>query len=207
MLKKSFFATLFVGSVFSLNPAFAEGMDIAVGKGLHLKQVDGSWVQLEHFVPKTKKTDICVASARDQSLVLRIAQSDMQIRTYDQKWHLTPEDKNSVDMRLGNGYKAHYDLKYLDKRGFYTDVSFSQMSVLLKALETGQAGSITFADTTAHHTKKVKKINPAKAEKVFFAFRNCVRAHHFAPLEAPLPLKQETKDSEEPVVFPKQVTN
>ncbi|KMQ87023.1 contactin-associated protein 1, partial [Lasius niger] len=64
----------------------------------------------------------------------------MQIRTYDQKWHLTPDDKNAIDLRLGNGYKAHYDLKDLDKRGFYTDVSFDQMSALLKALETVRKG-------------------------------------------------------------------
>ncbi|QCE34311.1 hypothetical protein FAI40_02570 [Acetobacteraceae bacterium] len=215
MLKKILFTAFCVTSVFGLDSAFAgekaaektpasgdSGMDIAVGQDLHLKELDGAWVQLEHYIPKTHKTDICVAGARDQTLVLRISGEDLQVRTYDLKLHLTPADSNKIDIALEDGYRTHFDMRNLDKRGFVADVSLAKMKELLKELEKGQKGTITY-DTVYRHGQKTKKVNTTHTDKVFAAFRDCVREYHFAPLEAPKPHKKVKKSSSEKIVFPK----
>ena len=133
------------------------------------------WVAIHHSPDHGLHTDLCIAGAESEVLMLRADADSLQMRSADDHWTLTPGSKGDMTVRIG-AYQHVFHMQANDATTLSVDLKPQEMAVLLNGMERGQQASVEYGSRT------VVDVALGGSAPVLDRFRGCAETNHFADL-------------------------
>jgi len=133
------------------------------------------WVAIHHSPDHGLHTDLCIAGAENEVLMLRADADSLQMRSADDHWTLTPGSTGDMTVRIG-AYQHVFHMQANDATTLSVDLKPQEMTDLLNGMERGQRASVEYGSRT------VVDVALGGSAPVLDRFRGCAETNHFADL-------------------------
>ncbi|PYD63178.1 hypothetical protein [Gluconacetobacter entanii] len=133
------------------------------------------WVAIHHSPDHGLHTDLCIAGAENEVLMVRADADSLQMRSADDHWTLTPGSTGDMTVRIG-AYQHVFHMQANDATTLSVDLKPKEMAELLNGMERGQQATVQYGERT------VVNMTLTGSAPVLDRFRGCAETNHFADL-------------------------
>ncbi|MBV1835233.1 hypothetical protein [Novacetimonas pomaceti] len=155
--------------------ALATPQQQAAPPAMTIDERHDGWVAIHHSPDHGLHTDLCIAGAENEVLMVRADADSLQLRSADDHWTLTPGSKGDMTVRIG-AYQHVFHMQANDATTLSVDLKPKEMAALLDGMEQGQNASVEYGSRT------VVNMALTGSAPVLDRFRGCAETNHFADL-------------------------